>query len=136
MRVVLDTNVVVSGLLPGGGPPAAILRLLPHGLFKPCFDERMLAEYHAILRRPRLRIRAELADKLFDDLARQGLFMHLVPPLPFRLPDRDDECFLETAAAVAADFLVTGNLKDFPPRLRAGVRVVSPREFFEALRRR
>jgi predicted nucleic acid-binding protein len=52
------------------------------------------------------------------------------------LPDSDDEVFLAVALGAQADFLVTGNLRDFPARLRQGVAVVSPREFVDAFRRR
>ena len=57
-------------------------------------------------------------------------------PLAERLPDTDDEPFLEVAISARAEFLVTGNGDHFPPDRRAGVRVVSPREFidFERLR--
>jgi len=41
--------------------------------------------------------------------------------------------FIEVAVASEADFLVTGNLKHFPETARAGVRVVSPREFLDVL---
>ncbi len=57
-------------------------------------------------------------------------------PLPGRLPDSSDEPFLEVAVAARAQFLVTGNLRHFPARLRHGVAVVSPRDFLDCLRRR
>ncbi|MDE0448823.1 MAG: PIN domain-containing protein [Spirochaetaceae bacterium] len=57
-------------------------------------------------------------------------------PLAVRLPDPDDEPFLEVAVAARAEYLVTGNGDHFTPDRRAGVRVVSPREFIDAERSR
>jgi predicted nucleic acid-binding protein len=55
-------------------------------------------------------------------------------PLGVRLPDPDDEAFLEIAVASVAEYLVTGNRAHFPPEACAGVSVVSPSAFVEAYR--
>ena len=55
------------------------------------------------------------------------------PPWPHDLPDPDDKPFLEVAAAARAA-LVTGNVRDFPARLRESVLVHTPRGFLEVLR--
>ena len=57
-------------------------------------------------------------------------------PLMKRLPDAADEPFLEVAMAASAEYLVTGNATHFPPKCRAGVRVVSPRQFIDSARGR
>ena len=51
MRIVLDTNVLVSGFLSPHGPPGAILRSILTGSITLCFDERILAEYRDVLMR-------------------------------------------------------------------------------------
>ena len=48
-------------------------------------------------------------------------------------PDEDDVVFLEVALQTSARVVVTGNLKHFPEKARAGVKVVSPREFLDVL---
>ncbi len=55
-------------------------------------------------------------------------------PLPRRLPDHDDEPFLEVALAAGAACLVTGNLRHFPAATRSGVRVVTPAWCVEKMR--
>ncbi len=55
MRVVLDTNIVVSALLQPLGPSASILLLALSGKLRLCFSESLLAEYEEVLRRPRLK---------------------------------------------------------------------------------
>ena len=53
MKVVLDTNVVVSGLIQSKGNPARILSLALAGAVEVCHDDRILAEYAEVLARPR-----------------------------------------------------------------------------------
>ena len=54
---------------------------------------------------------------------------HSTHPLPSALPDPGDNPFLEVAISAKVDYLVTGNLKHFPPDLRCNIIVLAPREF-------
>ena len=49
MKVVLDTNIVVSGLLQSQGNPAQVLTLALSGAIQTCHDGRILAEYAEVL---------------------------------------------------------------------------------------
>ncbi len=131
MRIVVDTNVLVSGLLSPFGPPGAIVGLIAAGGLSLCYDARILAEYAEVLRRPRFPFaEADISALLLQVEAGGELTSPM--PSPARLPDPHDEAFLEVAVAVRADYLVTGNLRHFPARARQSVRVVSPREFVDA----
>lgn len=55
MKIVLDTNVLVSGLLKSAGNPAAVLTLVLTGAVQICHDKRILAEYSEVLARPHLK---------------------------------------------------------------------------------
>ncbi len=72
-------------------------------------------------------------EALLDQIQADGEPVEALP-LPRRLPDPDDECFLAAALAGKAQYLVTGNLKHYPKRNRQGVQVVSPRDFLELYR--
>jgi putative PIN family toxin of toxin-antitoxin system len=133
VRIVLDTNVLVSGLWSPFGPPGEIVRLVAAGALPLCLDERVLAEYQEVLARPWFGFDPRRVQSLLLQAEAMGEFV-LASPLRERLPDPDDEAFLGVALAAHADFLVTGNLRHFPARLRQGVAVVSPREFIETLR--
>lgn len=133
MRVVLDTNVLVSGLLAPFGPPGVIVRMAVSGALILCVDARVLSEYHDVLRRPRFDFDEDAVAALMDYIEATADKAAAVP-LAKRLPDTDDEAFLEVAIACPASHLVTGKLEHFPERLRAGVSVVSPREFVELYR--
>ncbi|MEO8585449.1 MAG: putative toxin-antitoxin system toxin component, PIN family [Acidobacteriota bacterium] len=135
MRIVLDTNVVVSGLWTPFGPPGEIVNRVAAGKLPLCLDERIFGEYREVLARRRLAFDPERVGALLAQIEATGEFV-LAPRIPVRLPDSDDEAFLEVAVAAGADFLVTGNLRDFPASLRQGIAVVSPRQFLESLRPR
>jgi len=135
LRVVLDTNVLVSGLLSPFGPPGEIVRLVASGAVTLCFDARILAEYEEVLARPRFGFDPDSVAALIDYLDFAGE-MVAAGPLPVRLPDEDDEPFLEVAFACGADCLVTGNLAHFPEDTREGVTILSPAGFVEHYRLR
>ncbi len=128
MRIVLDTNVLVSALLSPNGASAAVLQLILAGRVVLCFDARILSEYREVLRRPKFDFDPQLVDELLEFLESEGELVASVP-LRFTLPDPDDAMFLEVATAGEADHVVTGNLKHFPARGRGGVSVPSLRDF-------
>lgn len=134
MRIVLDTNVLVSALLSPFGTPAEILRLVTTETVRLCHDARILGEYRQVLLRPTFPFHPLQVEALLDQMESDGVPVTALA-LSRRLPDPDDEAFLEVALAGKARYLVTGNLRHFPPGSRQGVRVVSPREFLEAYRR-
>jgi putative PIN family toxin of toxin-antitoxin system len=133
VNVVLDTNVLVSGLLSADGPCGRIVSLLVEDVFTPCVDERILREYESVLSRPELQISPEDVGEALD-LIRSRPERLAPTPLNARLPDPDDLPFLETAAAAGA-VLVTGNRRHFPKRACKDVPVLSPGDFLELLRR-
>ena len=110
MRVILDTNILISALLVQGGPPGAIYRAWIEGCFTllTCADQ--LAEMRATLRKPTLaeRIKPHDAGRLMNDLKH---FAEGVDPLPHvdRSPDPEDNFLLAAAKAGHADYLVTGD---------------------------
>lgn len=135
MRITVDTNVLVSGLLSPFRPPAEIVRLVAAGRLALCLDARILAEYAEVLHRPRFDFEPSRVQALLDQIRGGGILV-AAEPLPSHLPDRDDEPFLETALAGRAEYLVTGNLRHYPPSRRQGVRVVTPAAFMERYRQR
>lgn len=127
MRLVLDTNVLVSALLSPYRPPARVLDQLLQGSARLCYDARILGEYREVLARPKFGFENEAIVALVDYLEASGDLV-AAQPLGLSLPDPADAMFLEVAVAARADCLVTGNLRHFPTDRRAGVRVVSPAE--------
>ena len=133
MRVVLDTNVLVSGLSTPFGPPGQIIRIVADGSVALCYDARILAEYREVLHRPNFPFSSGSVEALLDQIVANGIVIAAMP-LRSSLPDRDDEPFLEVALAGEAP-LVTGNLKHYPKLKRQGTLVESPAEFLARLRK-
>ena len=93
MKIVLDTNVLVSGLLSPFGPPAEIVRLVTIEAVQVCYDLRILVEYRQVLLRPIFPFSPEQVETLLNHIETTGLLVG-AHPLPEHLPDPDDEVFL------------------------------------------
>lgn len=129
MRIVLDTNILVSALLTPSGFPATILDLITVGELTPVVDDRILAEYREVLRRPRFSFRTGDVDELVAYLDRVA--EHVVAiPLGVHIPDLDDLPFLEVAVVSKVEALITGNKKDYGPPPK-GLKISSPAEFLQ-----
>ncbi|HUW11721.1 MAG TPA: PIN domain-containing protein [Anaerolineae bacterium] len=129
MIVVVDTNVLVSGLLSAHGAPARVLDLLTTGDLQAAYDDRIVAEYRQVLARPRFGFHPEAVAHLLDYLFIEGLPL-VARPLPALLPDLADQPFWEVAVEAAAP-LITGNLKHFPAEVCPGIEVLAPATFIE-----
>lgn len=126
MRVVIDTNVLVSALLHPTRVPALCLAALGAREAEVLYDARVEAEYREVLGRQKFRA--------IDPASREALLASLLvgpalgPVEVFRgaLPDDDDRMFVEVALHGQADALVTGNTRHYPAGL--GFVVLSPAE--------
>ena len=135
MKIVLDTNIAVSGLLNSQGNPAHVLTLALAGAVQACHDEYILAEYAEVLARPRFKFDPRRVREVLTKIETDGEAVDASEHSDLDLPDADDEPFLAVALAASADFLVTGNLSDYPPDKRRGCAVVSPAAFMEHWRK-
>ncbi len=128
MKIVLDTNVLVSGLLNPSGKPSAVLNQVLSGKLILCFDSRIIDEYERVLLRPVFGFKEEDVKNLIVFFENSGL---AVVPQPFshELSDPDDRPFIEVAKAADCP-IVTGNKKHFPEEF---VAAISPLEILELL---
>jgi predicted nucleic acid-binding protein len=134
MRLVVDTNVLVAGILSASGPPGWIVDALLAGEIEPALDAGIRAEYEDVLGRPELSLEPERVAAVLDVIDAFGLEA-VVPPWPEPLPDPDDAPFLAIAAWVGCP-LVTGNIRHFPAKARGGVVVLTPRQLVDHFARR
>lgn len=134
MKVVFDTNILVSALLTPGGVCDQVVRMAVKGALPCALDSRLVAEYEAVLYSPELPFAPEEPDTLLA-LLRVRAEVDIAVPLAVRLPHASDRPFLEVARAAGA-VLVTGNPRHFPKSQRAGVTVMGPGELLEHLRQR
>lgn len=128
--LILDTNILVSALWRNldQGKPALILRQCLNRHYRLVYTAAMLAEYEAVLRRPKFGFGEGLVTQLMESIKNVGLCADpvgrgLAWPL---CSDSDDQGFFDTSRDWDA-ILVTGNKKHYP----ASDRVLTPAEFLE-----
>jgi len=131
LRLVLDTNVVVSAALKPEGLQRTVLLLAISMPVRWYVSDAVLGEYSAVLARPELKIRKGLRQQLL-----QLIKDHSRVVVPSRLPqittDPADNIFIECADAGRADYLVTGNQRHFP-RFWKSTKIISSREFLNII---
>ena len=111
MRVVIDTNVVVSPALKDRDPEAVILFVASQGDTEWIVSPEIMAEYRDVLSRPKFGLPDDIRQKWFDML--DALTVTFDIDLDMDFPrDRKDAKFLACAVAVGADYFVTGD-RDF-----------------------
>jgi putative PIN family toxin of toxin-antitoxin system len=133
MIVVLDANVIGSGILRPYSKAATILHLAATGMIQMAYDLRILSEYQNILNRPKFPFAKEDINAFLDQVEKEGVLVSVIP-LKFRLSDPDDEPFLEVALAARAEAIITGNKRHFPKKEYQGTRILSPAEFLETFK--
>lgn len=114
MRVVVDTNVLVSGVLKAHGSPGQIVDAILADVVSVLYDDRILDEYREVMLRPKFGFRRADVEAFLDYLELAGEMVR-ARPLKVTLPDPSDLPFLEVAVAGHADALVTGNRRHFRP---------------------
>lgn len=134
MKIVLDTNVLVSALKTHSGNCATILDLVIEGSLALCLDQRILDEYERVCGETRLKLDPKVVRTVLEFLRARA--ERVVPhPAEVDLPDPAGRPLLEVAKCANA-VLVTGNKKHFPTRACRAMRVFSPAEFIDELRKR
>ena len=127
LRLVIDTNTVVSAALKPAGLQRTVLLL---AITKPArlyVTEAIVAEYREVLARSELKIRKGLRQQLLDLIKNHAQFVK--PSRVIRVAkDPDDDKFLECADEARADYLLTGNQRHFP-KFWKKTKVITAREF-------
>jgi uncharacterized protein len=129
LRLVIDTNVLVSAVLKPDGLQRTVFLLATAKPARWYVSGPIMEEYAAVLARPELKIRKSLRLQ-FIQLVKNHT--HSVTPsrLPQLTTDPDDNIFLECADAARADYLVTGNQRHFP-RFWKKTKIIDSREFLD-----
>jgi uncharacterized protein len=136
VRVVLDTNVLVSALLVESSPPAQLITHWRQGRFDlltaaPQLEELMRVTRYAKLR---TRLRPALAGRLINDLREVAMVVETLPPVDVS-PDPYDNYLLSIACGGEADYLVTGDKAHLLALgAHAGTTIVSVRDFITLAR--
>lgn len=131
MKIVLDTNVLISGMLNPSGYPGKIIDLLRSDVLQLVVDDRILAEYIDVLRRDYfLKYYTESDREDIIEYLSKNTYYSSSSVVVHNMPDRGDTPFIEMAITEDVP-LVTGNIRHFPERIRKGCVVVSPTHFLK-----
>ena len=137
MRVVLDTNILISALGARGGITDVIVKAWRNKPYTLLTCEEQIDELRECFSRPSIvpaRIRRHEAGRLINHLYNNGVFIAPLPSVS-RSPDPDDDFLLALAEAGKADYLVTGDKAGLLPLGKhRRTRIISARDFANILR--
>lgn len=134
MKIVIDTNVFVSSFF--GGNPKKIIDLWKNERITLCLSNAILDEYVGVLCRVGLKGENELEELL--SLFSRGfniLFTTKTPKIKAVANDPDDDKFIECAAALKAEVVVTGDSELLVIKEYMGIKILTPKQFLEKYRR-
>lgn len=135
MRLVVDTNLIVSGLI-SSGVPRQLLEAARAGAFELCTSETLLAELLSVLCRPKFanRLGGRAPQDIVEDLRRLAFVATPISVPRVVTTDPDDDHVLAAAVAGAADLIASGDRHDLLPLgSYAGMDIVTAREALERI---
>jgi uncharacterized protein len=133
-RIIIDTNVLVSALIQRSYPFYILDSVFANTHIEICLSDELFDEYFNVLNREKFTKYPEFVTRspaLLASLKKRAVMYF--PTLKIEvISDVDDNKLLELADASKADFLITGNTRDFTMQIFQETRIVSPREYWEA----
>ncbi len=133
LKVVFDTNVIVSAALYEKSLPALLLSLGLEDKVRFFISPALLNEYEAVLKRPRFKLGHKEVTELMGKINRKALIVTPAKRLKILEADEPDNRILECAIKANADFIITGNKRHFPFEEFKGSKIVTPREFINCI---
>jgi len=133
LKVVFDTNVIVSAALYEKSLPALLLSLGLEDKVRFFVSPALLNEYEAVLKRPRFKLAQNQITELMGEINRKALIVTPAKRLNILKADEPDNRVLECAIKVKADFIITGNKRHFPFEEFKGSKIVTPRQFINSI---
>ncbi|MFH1564848.1 MAG: putative toxin-antitoxin system toxin component, PIN family [bacterium] len=133
MRVVIDTNVFVSGIF-FGGAPRKILNLIEEKILTPCFIVSTFIELERLLYHPKFIHQRNLLSfsigDFLDQLKNYSLLFEQPPKIPTVIrEDKADNCFLACAISAEAFFIISGDSHLLKLKSFQNIPILTPRQF-------
>ena len=130
MRIVCDTNVLVSGLL-FGGHCRAIVRLASEGRVEGFTSMALVQELEPVLLRPKFGLTSQQAGAIVELVRSTFPCVSPTEELGVVSEDPDDDAVLEAAIAAHADIIVSGDDHLLALAAFRGIRILSPARFID-----
>jgi hypothetical protein len=137
VRLVVDTNILISALLSETSLPARLIVLWRDGRFDLLMSAEQLDELMRVTRYPKIRERLTpaLAGRLINEIRDLAIWLDDLP-VATGSADPDDNYLLAMASAGAADFLLTGDKRDLLVlEVYRGTKIVTVRDFLATFKR-
>jgi len=133
LKVVFDTNVIVSAALYEESLPALLLSLGLEDEVRFFVSPELFNEYERVLKRPRFKLGHKAITELLEKILKKAVMVNPSKELKILKIDETDNRILECATKAKADFVITGNKRHFPLEEFKGIKIVTPREFINRI---
>lgn len=136
IKIVIDTNVIFSGLLSQKGTSYKLLQLIPKKTFTVVLSVPLILEYETILHKNIRKLnlsKTDIEDFLdyICSISEHTAIFFLWRPI---LKDPYDDHILELSVSANAKYIVTYNISDFIEAQKFGIYAIEPEEFLKKLR--
>ncbi|MDR1908413.1 MAG: putative toxin-antitoxin system toxin component, PIN family [Spirochaetaceae bacterium] len=128
MKIVLDTNIIISAFINPKGIPGEILSLVLTKKITVCYDNNILSEYTEILKKSKFNFDTVLVDDFLNFIKESGEYI-IAEPQKIKFEDKDDKAFYDVYKSSGADYIITGNKRHFPQEKH----IINPREYKEIM---
>lgn len=135
MKIVIDTNVLVSGLIKPGSPPELILLLVLNDQVNLYISGDIFQEYGHVLSRGKFGkyLNPKRIKTFLSEIKERAVEINPQTAVHLIKEDPADNKFLECALEAKADFFITGNKRHFPFKKFHETRIVTPAEFLSMI---
>lgn len=126
MNIIIDCNVLIAAGIKDGTCRAVLKYVLNrHSVY---LTEDIMLQYLHVIRRPQFKDYYKTLETLIVLLGDAAIVVQ-GSSIPCTLPDPKDSIYLEAASAAQADYLITGNIKDFPESQYDSIKIITPAQF-------
>ncbi len=134
-KIIIDTNVIVSGLHSSLGASFKLLSILNDKKIQLTLSNSVIFEYEEVLKRKKdfIHLSIQEIDSIIDDicsLASEQNIYFIWRPLTV---DPDDDLFVDLAIAANVDYLIIYNISNFQNVKKLGIKIVTPKEFLKEI---
>jgi putative PIN family toxin of toxin-antitoxin system len=128
MKIIIDTNIIISAALSPNGKPAEVIKLIEDNeQVQVYYSKEIFAEYEEVLSRAKFNINEDKRNRTLSLIENIGILIEPTVSI-ILLPDEDDRIYYDAAKEAEAT-LITGNLKHFPEEDF----IMTPSQFIEGL---
>lgn len=136
LRIVIDTNLFVSGLISKKGHPAKLVDLWKKGEFHLCISKKIIEEIFEVLYRPRIKERFKIPREDIEDLRKEILEKAIISLNTYEVEksrDPKDNIFLACAMEEEAHYLISGDDDLLSLKYYQGIQIVDVNIFLKIL---